>query len=122
MIGLDSKSSSNIVYAALFLLTVACISNSFAEQNVSIPAQQENLLEKSKPQKDASQIYKDNQKLLFVSNQDGDREIFISNISGSFLKQLTLITVMSMMPVGHLMANIFYSALIVIMAMLKFIK
>ncbi len=30
-----------------------------------------------------------NKKLLFVSNQDGDREIFITNLNGENLKQLT---------------------------------
>lgn len=63
------------LFAVVIILTVSCANNIVTSNSLTI--------EKS------AQFNSAKKKLLFVSNQDGDREIFLTNLNGENLKQLT---------------------------------
>ncbi len=67
-----------LISVALLLLIAAC---------TNLTEKQSLQSEHSHPPLYETEIAK--QKLLFVSNQEGDREIFLTDIKGTFLKQLT---------------------------------
>ena len=67
-----------LMLVALLLLIAAC---------TNLTAKQSLQSEHSHPSLHEAEIAK--QKLLFVSNQEGDREIFLTDIKSTFLKQLT---------------------------------